>query len=347
MPSTIFINQPGKLTSFREAYDFAYATYSRSRREKLLEFLAAVPAFDIKVHENTPQIELAEMYSFMLADHILQTGGIRDNPGKKAVYEELKRKQGRRRKSGLGKEPISVKTQEGHIGLVVGDTLFLSRKWKTFHDFLLGYILLVLGRKWIAAELNKPARERHQIIQLAEKMSDFQKRHTVKEGELYGAVATAPVSAYLQIAYDLYVLKHNVGLQQLMIDRLKRKELFQGARYELYVAASLIKGGFSVEYEDEADKTKSHCEYTATHDETGKKFSVEAKSKHRLGIWGYVTDRQKNPLNLNIKRLIKDAIRKDAPYPKAIFIEVNLPPEPGEIFKKTMGAEFHVLDKQT
>ncbi|MEX0805195.1 MAG: hypothetical protein WD688_18015 [Candidatus Binatia bacterium] len=194
--------------------------------------------------------------------------------------------------------------------------------------------MLVLGREWIAAELKKSAQERHQIIRLAEKMSDFQKRHIVKEGDVYGAVATAPASAYLQIAYDLYVLKHNVGLLKFMIDRLKQKELFQGARYELYVAASLVKGGFSVEYEDEADKTKSHCEYIATHNVTGKKFSVEAKSKHRHGIWGYVDNRQKNPLNLNIKRLIKDAIEKDAPYPKAIFIDVNLPLEPGDIFKK-------------
>jgi hypothetical protein len=139
--------------------------------------------------------------------------------------------------------------------------------------------VIVLGRDWCAAEVKKPAQERHQIIRLAEKVGDFQRRHSVKQGEVYKAVATAPASAYLQIAYDLYVLKHNTGLQKFMIDRLKQKELFQGACYELYVAASLIKGGFSVEYEDEADKTRSHCEYIATHNETGKKFSVEAKSE--------------------------------------------------------------------
>ena len=116
------------------------------------------------MHENTPQIELAEMYSFMLADSIVRTSRISDEAGKKAVYEELKRKQARRRKSGLGRDPITVRTQEGHIGQVVGDTLFLSRKWKTFHDFLLEYIVMVLGRAWFAADLKKPAQERHQII---------------------------------------------------------------------------------------------------------------------------------------------------------------------------------------
>lgn len=227
-----------------------------------------------------------------------------------------------------------MKTQEGHVGQLVGDTLFLSKRWKTFHDFLLEYISLILGREWGAMELKKPYEDRHQIIQLYEKVKRFQKNNTPITGNVYGAVATAPASAYLQIAYDLYVLKHNVGLQEFMIDRLKQKDLFQGARYELYVAASLIKGGFSIEYEDEKDKSKSHCEYIATHIETGKKFSIEAKSKHRSGVWGYVDDRQKNPSNLNVKRLIRDAIKKDAEHPKAIFIDVNLPIEAGDIFQK-------------
>jgi hypothetical protein len=336
MKTPFSVSRPGEITSFREAYEFAWATYSRSTREKLLEFLAAIPAFNVAIHENTPQIELAEMYSFMLADSMMRTSRISDNAGKNTVYEELQRKQARRRKSGLGRDPITVRTREGHIGQLVGDSLFLSRTWKTFHDFLLEYIVMVLDREWFAAEVKKPAQERHQIIRLAGKVSAFQKRHCAKEGEIYHAVATAPAAAYLQIAYDLYVLKHNVGLQKFMIERLKRKELFQGARYELYVAASLIKGGFSVEYEDEADKTRSHCEYIARHNESGKKFSVEAKSKHRHGIWGYVDERQKNPLNLNIRRLIKDAIEKDAPHPKAIFIDVNLPAKP-EIFLRNPG----------
>ena len=32
---------------------------------------------------------------------------------------------------------------------------------------------------------------------------------------------------------------------------------------------------------------------------------------------------------------MNDAIKKDAPHPKAIFVDVNLPAEPGETFKKT------------
>jgi hypothetical protein len=122
--------------------------------------------------------------------------------------------------------------------------------------------------------------ERHEIVRLAEKVSDFQKRHCAKEGEIYSAVATAPAAAYLQIAYGLYVLKHNVGLQKFMIVRLKQKDLFQGARYELYVAASLIKGGFAVEYEDETDKRNR----TANILERTPKPARNSRSRRRASI---------------------------------------------------------------
>lgn len=319
------------IENFRQAYDLIYGTYSKSPREKLLEFMSTgMSETELKSYENTPQIELAEIYSFNIARQMEPN----DQDGINAVYEELKKKQARRRKSGLGRQPITLKTQEGHIGQIVGDELVLSKKWKTFHDFLLEYISLVLGREWGAEELKKPQKEKHQIIQLFEKIREFQKERITTEGEVYGGVATAPAATYLRIAYDLYIVKHNVGLQSFLIDRLKNSGLFQGARYELYVAASLIKAGFTVEYIDESDKTKTNCEYIATHKETGKKYSVEAKSKHRDGIWGYVDERQKNPLNLNINRLIKDAIEKEADYPKIIFIDLNLPLELGEIFNK-------------
>lgn len=319
------------IKNFRQAYDFVYGTYSKSTREKLLEFIGKnMSEAELQSYENTPQIELAEIYSFNIARQMQP----KDTEGIQIVYNELKKKQETRRKSGLGNPPLTIRTDGGHIGQIVGDELVLSKKWKTFHDFLLEYITLVLGREWGAKELKKSPEERHQIINLFEKLRSFQKENFDKEKESYRAIATAPAAAYLRIAYDLYVLKHNVGLQSFLIDRLKQVGLFQGARYELYVAASLIKAGFIVEYIDETDKTKTSCEYIATHKETGKKYSVEAKSKHRNGVWGYKDEKQKNPLNLNINRLIKDAIEKEADYPKIIFVDVNLPLEPGEIFEK-------------
>jgi hypothetical protein len=48
-----------------EAFDFVYATYSRSRREKLLEFMAEWP--QIEELRKLGQQELAEHYSAGIA----------------------------------------------------------------------------------------------------------------------------------------------------------------------------------------------------------------------------------------------------------------------------------------
>jgi len=133
---------------------------------------------ELKTYENTPQIELAEIYSFNIARQKFPS----DKKGRKEVHEELKRKQKSRRESGLGRAPITFKTQDGYLGQVVGDDLLLSKKWKTFHDFLLEYIALVLGREWGAAELKKHQEEQHQIIHLFGKVRAFQNKQIASKG---------------------------------------------------------------------------------------------------------------------------------------------------------------------
>ncbi len=40
----------------------------------------------------------------------------------------------------------------------------------------------------------------------------------------------------------------------------------------MFVAASLLRAGFKVEFEDESDSTTNHCEYTATSKKTAAHF---------------------------------------------------------------------------
>jgi hypothetical protein len=132
MPSPVSIDRPRKLTSFREAYDFAYGTYSRSTREKLFEFLAAVPGFDIKTHENTPQIELAEMYSFMLADSIVQTARISDDDGKKAVHGELQRNRRGAERVALAGTPSRLERRKDTLARLLAIASFSAANGKRF-----------------------------------------------------------------------------------------------------------------------------------------------------------------------------------------------------------------------
>jgi hypothetical protein len=65
---------------------------------------------------------------------------------------------------------------------------------------------------------------------------------------------TGPVTAYLCFSYDLYWLQLVHGLPKSLIKRLCSKEHFQGARYEIAIAATCARAGFQIELLDESMK---------------------------------------------------------------------------------------------
>ena len=126
--------------------------------------------------------------------------------------------------------------------------------------------------------------------------------------------------------YDLYALRHHAALQDEVIRRLKIPDQFQGARYELYVAATCIRAGFDIAYEDEADTSHKHPEFVATHRGTGDKMAVEAKSKRRPGVLGFSDDGAIDDNRPRVQHLLRDAFSKAVAGPYAIFLDLNLPP---------------------
>lgn len=247
--------------------------------------------------------------------------------------------------------PIISEDFKGYKFVAVGNKLHYSKKWKTFHDFLFDYIKTCLNTDWGNAELKKEFSERHPIIQWYQYLCDFQRNNIEKEGEIYSALCTGPVGAYLSLAYDLYLLRHNSLLQDRLVDRLKDKNQFQGARYEIYVTSSFVKAGLNIEFEDETDKSKSHCEFVATHKKTGKKYSVEAKSRHRPGLLGQTGDlRNPDEIRLRIGGLLRNALKKEASHPRIVFIDINMPPKEGGPFDrswfKSLMAEVSKVEKE-
>jgi hypothetical protein len=151
---------------------------------------------------------------------------------------------------------------------------------------------------------------------------------TPSESGIYQSVLDGPSAAYLCLAYDLYVLAHHGLLQSVVVRRLKSRDDFRSARYELFVAATLLRAGFSIEFEDETDSTRKHPEFIATHRVTGQRIAVEAKSKWRRGVieWklGSPPDEE---FRLNIGDLLLDAITKQGDDPLVVFIDANMPPQ--------------------
>jgi len=229
------------------------------------------------------------------------------------IFERLQASQKQReRQQGLG-NPIISEVYQGYRFVAVGSKLYSSDKWKTFHDFLTHYLKDVFGSDWGQAELKKDPEKRHPIIQWLTLTGVYYRQQAPSQkGPFFSARMTGAVAAFMQLAYNLYVLAHNAHVQQRLIQRLKNPEQFSGALYETFVAAVFIRAGFELAFENEADGSQRHCEFTAVFKETGAKFSVEAKS------------RAAGKSNMDVGNQLYEALKKDASHARVVFIDINL-----------------------
>jgi len=228
-------------------------------------------------------------------------------------FERMKAKQSLiEKQQGLGRSIISIEFK-GYRMVAVGSRMYYSQKWKTFHDFLLEYVRLIFGKEWGQAEFAKPFEERHPVVQWYEISHKYMKEDQKGNGTINVAPMTGAMAAYINLSYNLYLLAHNVEIQERLIKRLKDTSQFRGAQYETYVAAELIKAGFSLEIENEEDNRTTHCEFTAISKKTGRKYSIEAKA------------RQLGKKTTDIGNQLYNALKKQAKHERVIFIDINIP----------------------
>ena len=241
-----------------------------------------------------------------------------------------------RRIYGHGRPMVTIE-HEGYRFVAVRNRLVYSPKWKTPIDFLGHYISEILGADgWGNAEIRKPYDKRHPILQWYHDLCNWQRAYNRSRDAdgVFSGVATGSVKAYYALAYDLWTLDNHALLQSKLIRRLKNVDQFQGAHYELYVIATMIRAGFDVELEDEGDSSRTHYELTATHRQTGKRISVEAKSTSRAGMLGRTGARPTaEDIRANTYRKLQAALLKNADHERVIFIDVNMPPHEAKGFE--------------
>lgn len=233
----------------------------------------------------------------------------------------------RERQQGFGRPIISMESH-GYRMVAVKNRLLHSQKWKTFHDFLMDYIKMAIDPDWGNAEIAKPLEQRHPILVWYQKLCEYQRTFITEPGKVSTAPMSGAVAAFMHLAYDLYALDHNAELQEKLLARLRNHDNFPGARYEVHVAAMLIRAGFDLEFEDEDDGSTTHCEFTATNKRTGKKFSVEAK--HQAAN------------RFRLIRLLNRALAKKANHQRIVFIDINTPDDATD--KSIPSFMSHALD---
>lgn len=240
-----------------------------------------------------------------------------------ALFDAKIASESRRRQKFGEVRPIMHTEAWGKRLVGVENRLYTLDPKASFSDFLRDYLRETLGGDWWKEEMAKPLAGRHQIAQWQAHAEQLMRGETPDERGRYLIAKDGLVTAYLTLAYDLFIVKDNIRFQANMIDRLRRRNDFVGVRYELLVAATFVRAGFQVE-PDESDPTTKHPEFVATHRATKFVVAVEAKARNRRP-----TDR--TPARAGVDDHIANAAQKapkDKPF--ALFVDVAMPLEDRE-----------------
>jgi hypothetical protein len=229
--------------------------------------------------------------------------------------------------------PETIQTEwkaKNKRAVALWNSVHLRPLQETFHEFLIEIPLKgTLGEEWYKREMAKPERDRHVVVQWLHAFREEGRKHKPEEhkpGEVYGAPATGSTTELLALAHDLYMLLKVNRLPERLIERLRNYQEFQGARYEIAVAAAFVKSGFDIEWIDH--RAGPHPEFIARNLRTGEKLAVETKSRRRPGALHHPGDLpREEELRADVDRLYREALRQDpGVVPFAIFLDVNLPP---------------------
>lgn len=205
---------------------------------------------------------------------------------------------------------------------------------ETFHQFILGVLAGTLGDEWISDQSAVPETERQFVARCFSRvdvwMGEMVETHEPDEQGRWSIEMSGFAQYLLSLAWDVASLVHAMTLPDTVLARLRDRDEFQGARYEIAIAAVFARLGFDIEFLDEnADATATkHPEFVATHPGTGARVAVEAKSRRRPGVLDHRGDVDETaPLagdRAGVRRLLNQAIKQAPPgLAYLIFLDIN------------------------
>jgi hypothetical protein len=194
----------------------------------------------------------------------------------------------------------------------IGSRLYYNRPPnETFHEFIIDILRITLEKEWW--EENIQATEKHFIVESFLKYCEWQKNTTLDSNkiseETWGAIPNGWSRSLLSLAFDVATLQHIQKFPEGLLKRLKNKDQYQGARYEIAIAAIFARLDCEIHFLDDQEKSARHCEFIATHRPSTTEIAVESKSRHRPGVIHMPgTSEEENLLKGDVGRLLKEAL---------------------------------------
>ena len=238
----------------------------------------------------------------------------------------------------IGRPEIDTLYQGRRVRAVGVSVVFrpLQETKQEFYVYVLRHTLVAtLGDDWKAEQDALPESQRHPIAAWSDAWDELGRNRGSKgrdvrdEGDgRFSAAATGDALALLALAYDVYTLRHAMAIDvgDPLIKRLGQRTQFQGARYELAVAAILVRAGYRIEWL--TDTSRRLPEFIARRDGSDVEIAVEAKSRARPGLLGQEGERpSQESVKADLARLHREALDKETDgRPYVIFLDMNLPP---------------------
>lgn len=223
-----------------------------------------------------------------------------------------------------GRPFISVLAQNQRFR-AVKNIVYKRPATETFHEFILRELAATISNEWIDAELKKD--EPHILANWFKETQDKIGKDIEKKNDKVSSVElTGNMRTLLAIAYDLYSVHHcSEKIKPKLINRLKNKTEFHGAKFELAVAGIACRAGFEIEWYPDDGKKKG--EFWGVHKVTKEKAVFEAKSHARDGILGkegeFVSEHTRTKIIDHVRKALLQTVDEDLPV--VIFDDLNLP----------------------
>lgn len=223
----------------------------------------------------------------------------------------------------------------------LGSSVYYQRPpSETFHEFIIFILYQTLGEQFRDEQKRLPEEQRHFIYKCAVKYDEWRNQQAVNSNSVTGGWAALPdgwTRALISLAFDICSLVHTEHLPDDLLNRLKNKDQYQGARYEIAVAGMFARLRYKITFLDEQNLQTTHPEFIAEDRATGEKIAVEAKSKQREGILHTKgkTDKPEQLLWGDVQRLYRHALKQNpGNTPFVIFIDINAPQTPGIVWQE-------------
>jgi len=254
---------------------------------------------------------------------------------KKVEKENVERRKKYLEPLGIYVDFVKPVVHKGKKFWSLGSRLYYERPPnETFHEFIIFVLTQTIGESWRLKQEELHYKDKHFIYKSYLKYNEWRNKNAQpenREGKLWAAKPDGYTRALISLAFDVCSLVHREHLPENLLSRLLNHDQYQGARYEIAIAAIFARLGYKITFLDEEGIKGKHPEFIAENLTTKEKIAVEVKSKHRKGVLhtgGKVKDRAQL-LWGDVQRLYRHALEQNpGNIPFIVFIDLNSPQTP-------------------